>query len=159
MCIIFTIFRNLNTLRNRTKFAIPTPPPPPPDMYPFLSHRVSLESFMGRTGIFITFQIMIIVVDYFYDFCSDKIMKIDILTLLCSMENIQNLGTYLETIFKNVFLKVLHLYNTYHILYICFVIRGLKEPDRLLLKLNLMLLDNFRQSNKDYWTTDVQTCC
>lgn len=48
---------------------------------------------------------MIIVVDYFYDFCSDKIMKIDILTLLCSMENIQNLGTYLETIFKNVFLK------------------------------------------------------
>lgn len=93
---------------------------------------------------------MIIAVDYFYDFCSDKIMKIDILTLLCSMENIQNLGTYLETIFKNVFLKVLHLYNTYHILYIRFVIRGLKEPDRLLLKLNLMLLDNFRQSNKDY---------
>lgn len=38
-------------------------------------------------------------------FVLTKIMKIDILTLPCSVENIQNLGTYLETIFKNVFLK------------------------------------------------------
>lgn len=71
---VYNIYNFLKsyTLRNRTKFAIATPPPPPPDIYPFLSHRVSLESFMGRTGIFITFQIMIIAVDYFYDFCSDK---------------------------------------------------------------------------------------